>query len=694
MPDGTPSKTRGARRPNAAATRRRHLWILGIVILLSYATMLPGGFVWTDQRDLLDGGQRIVEWADLGRLWTQTSSQYRLRADGPLALPASGPWQPTVLVDNSLGWALWGDCAFCQRLENLLWHGLVVVGLYALGRHLLSQRHHGNRIAFWAALAFAVHPLGVTAVAWPGGRPVLLGTALAVWALVFLTRLPATSKSHRHHTYRWLGGLGLLFAAAAAARAAVLVAPLVAVLIAWFESAERERPRLLGISGSRRLGLVVLGGVALAFVGYRWLVFGGPGFAGSYPAEHGIDNLGTGLRLFWHYVELVLLPGEPVVSDAWRITQAWSAAEVAALLGAILWLAATAIGLYFRQPAAVGSAWFLFWILPLTGTLPAEYYRAEAALYPAAWGLLFGIAHLLMQLWRPVGRQLARGSEAVMFAPLVFALAFVTALSNLRFWSDSRLFEPEVAEDPHYVEGRALLARVALAEERPADAMNHALNAIEAARDTQFTGYYPRFDVYLRLGWAQLAMELAHEAQGSFQGALEERPGNIHALHGLGRAYLRQGDFAAAEQAFRQALAFREDFAPARADLGVALVGQGRHAEGLELLEQALAAGLVSPARQAAAADAYLAAARWNEAGLLLEGALKQRETARERAKLAWVRWQQGEQQKAREHINIALQLEERSSDYVLDIHRRINGEADAASAARPAADAETTTGP
>ncbi len=653
----------------------RYLLILAVLVLLTYLSALPGHFIWTDQSYLVAGEQRVQSWQDLGDLLRLTADQFRARLDGPPPAPGSGSWEATTTLDYSLGWTLWGKCASCFRVEGVLWHLLTVIGLYALGRNLLALQRRGARTALWAAMLFAVHSIGVSLIPASNGRPVLIATALALWSLVLFTRLPATSHSHRKHVLRWLIGMLVLFAAALGASEVALVTPPVALLLAWFASQERDRPGLRGISSQRQLALVLLFALAGALVLYRILAFGGLGWSGDYPGHSTFDSLGTALRLFWEYVERTLLPGEPILTDAWPVSRGWQAGELAALLGVILWLALTGMGLWRRHPAALGSAWFLLWSLPGSGLLPVERYYSEAALYPAAWGLAFAIVYLLMQLWRPVGRQLAHGSEVVMFGPMLLVLIAFTALSNVRFWDDRGLFESEVDNDPHYVEGRSILARVALAEGRHSDAMNQAMNSIEAAKDQRFTSFFPRFEVYRLLAEAQLALALYPEAEGSYRVAIEARPTSASAHFGRARARIAQNDHAGAESDLEQALALRPDYPAARADLGIVLIAQGKMTEGLARLEAGLADGFDDHRRRSAMAEAYIAQANWTAARDALEAALRHKETAHERATLAKVQWQLGERAQARESISMALQLEETSSDYVLSISRQLSAD-------------------
>lgn len=657
-----------------ALERRRHIVALGVLVLLVYASALIGDFVWTDRSDLLQGGQRLTSTSDLADALRLTRDGYRLRGEPAGELASSGTWQPLTILSYSISWSLWGDCAFCFHLENLLLHLLVVVGLYALGRHLLSHQRHGQRIALWGTALFAVHPATVSSVAWIGGRPYLLAALFAVWSLVLFTRLQATTKSHRRHMKRWLIGLPVCSGAAVLAHETAFVLPLAALLIAGFESKVRGRRSLGGISPYRMLALALLVCALGAVVLYRATVLGNLAPAGAYPTDSVFLNLGTAVRHFWYLLDAALLPGEPVVSDAWPISQSWGALETAALLGLLLLVGATLFGLKVGHPSAFGVAWFLVWLVPGVGILPTDHYHDSHALYMATWGIAFAIGYALFTLWRPVGRQLMPGSEAIVYVPLLLILGTVTAFSNARWWQHEALFESEIASDPHYIEGRLELARSSLEHGDATVAMNHALAAIEASRDKSFTGYWSPRDGFFLLGRAQSALGLLNEAAGSFEAALEARASDPEVLLWLGRARLALDEHKAAERHMRSALEVRREFPAAQAVLGSALVGQERFDEGCALLEAALADAGGYHGHRAAALCA-IERGQLEVAAQHLEQALALREEADERARLAWVSWRLGRSDRAADDLNMALQLEEEMSPYVDWVRRQIQND-------------------
>ncbi|MEZ5586819.1 MAG: tetratricopeptide repeat protein [Sedimenticolaceae bacterium] len=664
MPSRRSQNTRQTQE-QIARTRRSHIIWLSVLVVAVFAASLGGDFVWTDREDILQGGHRVTALADIPTSLVNTRPAYQARLTGGQADGSAGSWQPLTLLSNSVSWTLWGDCAACFHLENVLLHLVVVVGLYALGRHLLSRRRHANRLAFWSAALYAVHPATVNSVAWIGGRPYLLAAAFGVWSLVVFTRLQATTNAHRGHVKRWLGGMTLMALAAMLAHETAYMLPLMALLIAGFESKERGRRAVGGIAPSRVAGLTLLLAVLLLIIIYRALVLGGLNFAADYPTDSIFNNAGTALRHLWFLIDETLLPYEPIVSDAWPITRGWGAVEVAALLGFVVLIAATLIGLKLRQPAAFGAAWFLLWLVPGVGIFPSDHYHSGHTLYLAAWGLSFAVAHALFLLWRPVGRQLVPGSEAVVFVPVILLLGILSGSSSMRWWDHSRLFESEIASDPHYMEGRLELAKAAVEKGDASVALNHSLAAIDASRDKQYTGYWSARDAFFVLGRAQLGLGMKHDAVGSFGAALDARPGDARVLYWAGVAQIALEDYAAAENHLRQALAAVPAFPEAQAELGVALAGQGRFAEAEPLLQQAIERGMGSSTRHAALALALIDADRLVEATEQLEASLALHEDADERARLAWVRWRLGHSDKAQSDLNMALLMEETNSPYV-----------------------------
>jgi len=657
-----------------ARTRQRHIWLLLAISLAVYLSALPGDFVWSDHGDILLGQHRLTSLSDIGDALTLSRNQYRERFDGGAPDLHGGSWQPGVILANTLSWGLWGKCSLCWHIESLLWHLLTVLGLYILGRQLFSQQRHANSMALWSAALFAAHPAGVASVAWIGGRPELLASALGVAGLVLFSRLQPTTNVPRAHTRRWMIGSAACALAAMLMHEIAYLLPLAALLAAGSNASQRGRAFFAGIAPVRWHAIWLLSGALAAVLLYRYLALGGIAFAGDYPASGFFDNLGTGLRHLWRFVEQALLPAEPVVSDVWEISNGWDAGEVAALLGTLLLVGITLAGLALGHPTAFGGAWFLLWILPGVGLFPSAHYHSDQSLYLASWGLLFSIVFAVTRAWRPIGRQLVKGSEAIIFAPVLVVLMVISGFSNARWWDHDRLFESEIASDPHYIEGRIELARSTLGAGRPVDALNHVLTAIESHENKQFTGYWDAATAYRLLGQVQLRMALYDDAQHSLQTAIEARPRSARSWHLLGQAQIETESYADAEASLRKALQIRPDDGALQADLGVALLGQNDTEQGLGLLETALQQpGTSSFRRHSTLALALLEQRRYADARSHLEAALQYRESAKTRAALALASWKLGQQEQAYLHLSTAMQTEDGDQEYVNWVDRQIN---------------------
>lgn len=92
----------------------------------------------------------------------------------------------------------------------------------------------------------------------------------------------------------------------------------------------------------------------------------------------------------------------------------------------------------------------------------------------------------------------------------------------------------------------------------------------------------------LRLGMVFLEKKMPDEALAAVQQAVELAPEMPEAHQGLGRALLRQGEFAQAEAVFRRGLQLAPAFADLHHDLGLALLEQDRLLEALACFEAAL----------------------------------------------------------------------------------------------------------
>jgi len=560
--------------------------LLFFAVLAAYATAIPGEFVWLDHREIEQAGYRIESSRDVWQMIVSPLDDYLERNEGGHR-SHGGYWRPLYGFSQSLDWRMWGEFAPAYHVENLVWHLLVVLGLYALGRRALAWYGIGSEPAFWSALLFAVHPLGVHSVTWISGRKDVLCAAFAVPALLAFQRYAETPRSVRQGESTGRGGWRniscLLLLLAIAAKELALVLPAIATMWWICESRapsdtqdEDERP-------SRLAGLIALWLTSAAVVAYRIGVLGGMGLGAEYPTPSVLGTVGTSARLWWHYIGRVLVPWEPALSDRWGISTTLGPVELAAVAGIVL----VAVGLVLltlrRNACSAGLWWYVVWMLPASGLVPLRHVRAERYLYPASWGLLLAA---ITALYLVAARRSVASWQAARWGlgGVAVALAVGTGYENLHWWDDATLFAHAVRQDPEYVEGRLALAHRAMLNEDYELAIEESQRALHSAADPAFVSYWSPVVAHSNLGLAYLRLGRHGEALKEFTLANQARPNNADTHVHLGLAAMGLGNYVAAKQHFIRSLELNPNNFESRSNLASTLLHLGEAQASVALL--------------------------------------------------------------------------------------------------------------
>ena len=640
-------------RPSASAVpaesgrrRSRDLAWIFLAVFAAYATAIPGDFVWLDHVEIEQGGYRIVAGSDWLRVWTLPLDRY-LHRDSGLTEVGGGYWRPIYAISLSLDWGLWGGRAWLYHLENILWHLLVVIGLYALGRRLLARHPSGGRIAFWAALLFAVHPLGVHSVTWISGRKDLMCAAFGVASLLAffetLSDRGVPAGGGRHRPVLGIALAAALLVLSVGSKELGFLVPLAAtVLLPWMPMS----PDPLTSRSARRRRLMSLGilwGCALGLAAFRAGVVGVVGLNAERPSDSLLENLATHATLWWHYVRLVLLPGMPSISDGWPIAKQIGAVEILAILGVAGSIPLLAYAVHRRWFVAPPLLWFVVWMIPSMGLLPLRHVRAERYLYPASWGLLVAALLLLAYAWPALrARGLQRG-VTMLASGLAFAFILTTAYANPVWWDDASLFEHTVGRDPRYVEGRVGLARLALDRGDYEMAVEHSRRALAEASDRARTAYCPWFVAHTNLGLALLYLDRTVGARLEFEEALRRRPNHAVAHYHLGLLALQTDQLDDARERFQRALALDPGDPLALSNLAATHLRSGEWTEALDLLFPLVERAPDDPVTLRNLTAALLSLGRFEQAEPFCEQMVRLAPNDPEPlAKLAWARWGNG----------------------------------------------------
>jgi protein O-mannosyl-transferase len=336
------------------------------------------------------------------------------------------------------GNALVSPDPFGFKLTNLLLHLTTASLAYLLLRLLLATRYGpetAGPLALASALAWTLHPLQVSTVAYVVQRMTILSALIAVWAMLIYARqrLAEIATGVPPRAAAWLAPLVLLPALAVFAKENGALIPVLLLTL------ELALLRLRGTPATRRLlgayfGLVLALGLGSAL----WLLLVPAATATGYAGRSFdmTERLLTQSRVVTQYVGQILLPrlGEMrFLYDGLSPSTGWlrppttlaSATFLAALLG-------LALGLIRRRPlAAFGILLFFAGHLMESTLLPLEL-AFEHRNYLPSLGLILAAADLIAASGGTLGRwRAAIGAIAI-------AALFALCLTRSFAWSDAQ----------------------------------------------------------------------------------------------------------------------------------------------------------------------------------------------------------------------------------------------------------------
>jgi hypothetical protein len=345
----------GFRRPRGGLTHRRTglgLAALAAIALLAYMPSLWSGFVADDFALLeLDKRYKGIDWAFSTNTFGEAGGGFFYR--------------PLWVSWNALLHDVFGDSAVALHAVNLVLFAVVAIEVWLLARLVA-----GPRIAWIAAIVFAVYPRHGETVAWITGSTDLTAAAVALAALLaLLAPWPP-----------WVRVLvaTTLAAAAALTKEVAFVLPALAFIVLW-------------LRGDRRLRWIAPAAFAAALlvVGIvRYEVIGGFGGYSVYPWRP--------LRVVFVAVSYVVAAVTPPQLELIRYPAL--VLFPAAVLAVVVWRFLR-VDRARQRVALAGAAWFAVAILPsLNVAVDLNTANGERLLFLPSVGIALVAAALLADI--------------------------------------------------------------------------------------------------------------------------------------------------------------------------------------------------------------------------------------------------------------------------------------------------------
>jgi protein O-mannosyl-transferase len=581
--------------PERLRTRAGMAFVLAVVALVSIALYLPTtryDFVWDDAM-LITNNSLLVHARPAEILahgfWAGTPQQM----DGPSA----SYYRPLVTMSFWLN--LNGSRAdpWWFHRVNVILYALAVVAVTLVLWELL----HSGAWTLLGGLLFAAHSSHVESVAFVSGRTdimLTLFTGIAAFALLRSMR--------KHNRWWWLVVLPAFGCALLSKETAVLFPLLVALA-----------PLLVGAKYDRRHWLLALATVAIV-AGY--FLLRAAAVPAAFPIEGRVSftgRLAAIVNTFGLYMRMFVWP---FAHRAWYEAGGKSVVSLPNIIASLLFtIAAVAFALKRRfSTTRWGSAWTVFFLLPVAGIATIGPLAAERLLFLPSAGLVMVVVTVLARL--PQCRATTRGVIAVA-GGIVVVLLGADTMARARVWRNNEtLFTAMVREAPTAPSAYCALGD-AIAERQPDSALALYEHAIRLDKDNVH-GHLHAAIILSDKGEQRLAIEHLRVARGL-------APKSDMVLNNLALAFMDAGEIDSALVAIDRALAVNPHGSPVlHLNRASVLMTAGRADEAADELGRALAQDSTLAGARTKLADILKEHGQYDSAIVLMQGEVGYRPTA------------------------------------------------------------------
>lgn len=567
-----------------ASDRKLHVLLLALACVVAYSNTLGNGLVWDD----LDF---ILKWDTPGK-----PGNIALLLKGEVPAGHEGVYRPVRSLFYMFAHIIYQGNPFLLHLQAILVHTVCTILAYLIILELVES----GTSSFLGALVFAVHPVHTEAVSFITTSFDLFGVLFFLAA--FLSYIKSGQGDGRHMASVILGVLGFFTYEMA------LTLPVLLVLYDLLGGRQVKK-------SVRKAGPHII--AAAAYLAVRFLVVDTSMRAG-YPQDSILVAIILGLKAFYHYIRLLILPTGLTVNHGlsegvysfWLIDYeadafaGQSILEPVVLAAAILLCLMAALAWKNRVENPVftlGLSWIFITLLPVSQLIPLQALFGEKYLYLPSTGFSILIACMLDSSRRKSVFQ-ARLYSILAAVILISCILFaVKTISRNRDWRDHEsLWRSAVEKTPQSPNARYNLATGIRDNGRLDEALEEYMRVLELNPDF-YEAHYNIGNIYARTGLAELALKSYHNALEINPGysrarinlaivyaglgrkdlylkhvemVLEDEPANPYANNAMGLYSMGEDRVKQAEESFLKAISSKRDYDEAYNNLGVLYYGQ------------------------------------------------------------------------------------------------------------------------
>ena len=446
---------------------------------------------------------------------------------------------------------------FGYHISNIILHILTSLLIYLT----ISALSGNSRIAFFAALLFAVHPVHTDSVAYISGRRDILSTLFYILGFYLFLE----SRKKKKSKFLILSLAAYLLAIASKEMAVTLPAiffayDFISSLPDEGSLANRLSNALKKIISSYKIFYLTFLVPAILFTCYKVLLKSPSNKEGFYGGDLYIQFL-TVSKILFYYIKLLFFPINLIADysfNSFPLSQSLLEPETIFSLMALCAIALLTLRLLFKNKLmAFSLIWFFVTLLPVCHIFPHHELLAEHYLYLPSFGFVLLIA-LSLELLLTSARW--RYYIYISFTLAIILFSTRTFYRNYDWKNSYTIWKKTVKTVPNCVRAVNNLG----VEYFKRKDLKQAKNLHQKALKIQ-----PAYEkAYYNLGNVYRTEQNFNRAIEMYKKAAQLNPKNFRAYNNLGNAYAMQKRYDEAKKEYKSVLKLKPRYAEAHNNLG------------------------------------------------------------------------------------------------------------------------------
>ncbi|GAM08951.1 transmembrane and TPR repeat-containing protein F38B6.6 [Geobacter sp. OR-1] len=414
--------TQASERFFSVTSRRQHLFIIAVVSLATFFSVVNNGFVWDDAGYLLS--RSALRNFDLVTIFTSAANSIE--------------YLPVRDLTSAIDFLVWGESPWGHHLTSLVIHVISGLLAYLLAEEVVAvgdgETFHWQQafVPLATGLLVALHPLQAQAVSWVGCRNVILAGMFSFLAtLLYLKFLSSGSRK----LYLW--GV-VIFVCAMLSKATAIILVLLLTLASLYRPAGKKiTEHLLYLAPFWVL-------TAVFYFVHTGVAFNNRVLSQSTP-ETLLSRVAVSVQIPWFYIAKFIFPANLSPEYDIAFPQRFSSPIVIAAVAGLLALTTVVVVYRRKEPLLFfGMAWFFLSLIPVLKIFVASTIVADRYCYIPIFGLSLALSSV-------VGKLAGERGRAAVSAGLLLLVSLFAVLSfreSLVWSSDETLFRRGIEASP------------------------------------------------------------------------------------------------------------------------------------------------------------------------------------------------------------------------------------------------------